>query len=119
MDWWVIVLIVIACLFGLYLLYKVLGYITRFFRWVWKKCCKPPIDACYEGCMTPVGHCCRDTIFVCKEGICDCTDACERCMNPVRSPWFSARSSSRGLAEAVPSRSSVHTDAPRTQYKRI
>ena len=84
MDWWVIMLIVVGGLFGLYILYKVVGYILRFMRWVWKRCCKPPIDACYNNCMTPIGHCCRDTIFTCKEGICDLEDRCDTCFNPYK-----------------------------------
>ena len=121
MEYYFIILIVIACLFGLYLVYKIMGCavfplrrggvrlgsrprghrltrcgiicdatttpitdVIRFFKWVWKKCCKPPIDAVYYGCMRPIGHCCRDSIFVCKEGFCDCTDACERCLSPYK-----------------------------------
>ena len=84
MDVYVIILIILACLLGLYILYRLMGYITRFFSWLWKTCCKPPIDAVYLGCMTPIGHCCRDSIFACKEGICDCQDSCDRCMHPYK-----------------------------------
>ena len=82
MEWYFILLIVLACLFGLYLLYKAMQYILRFLRWVWRSCCWPPMEACYRGCLAPVGRCCRDSVFVCKECCCDCSDRCDRCMHP-------------------------------------
>jgi len=84
MDWWVILLIVLGGLFGLYLLYKAVGYVLRFLRWAWRTCCKPPLDAVRNRCLTPVGHCLRDSIIVCKDGICDGCDACDTCMNPYK-----------------------------------
>jgi len=38
----------------------------------------------YEGCCRPVGHCCRDSIFSCKECCCECCEECHLMANPYK-----------------------------------
>ncbi len=68
-----VTLIVCLTIAGIILVYCFIKVLVKFFKWMWKVCCRQLCCGMCKWCCVPCHKCCR----ACGQ---ECTDSCARCV---------------------------------------